>query len=164
MDDNNKTDNTEEQPKTDVNEPDVKTQTTVDTTKTTNEPGAEVRKQETTTNVVTQTDLAKEARIRYMLPKRIVFYVLGILEALFAFRLVFKLLGANPENAFVSFIYTLTSIFLFPFEAIFRPATSSGIETKAVLEPSTIIGMVVYYLVALGIVKLLYINKEGVPK
>ncbi|MHB1484440.1 MAG: YggT family protein [Saccharofermentanales bacterium] len=99
-----------------------------------------------------------------MLPKRIVYYVLGFLEVLFAFRLIFKLLGANPDSVFVSLIYTVTSVFLFPFEAIFRPATTSGIETKAVLEPSTIIGMIVYYLLALGIVRLIYINRDMNPK
>jgi hypothetical protein len=91
--------------------------------------------------------------------RRIVYYILGVLEVLFAFRLVLKLLGANPESTFVSIIYTITSVLLAPFLAIFRTATTTGIETKAVLEPSTIIGMIVYALVAWGIVKIIEINK-----
>ncbi|MFA6309061.1 MAG: YggT family protein [Clostridia bacterium] len=94
--------------------------------------------------------------------RRIVYYILGVLEVLFAFRLVLKLLGANDESTFVSIIYAITSVLLAPFLAIFRTATTSGIETKAVLEPSTIIGMIVYALVAWGIVKIIEINK--VPK
>ena len=87
--------------------------------------------------------------------KRVIYYILGLLEILFAFRFVFKLLGANPGSGFVTFIYSITQIFLAPFTAIFRPAVTQGIETKAVLEPSTMIAMVVYALIAWGIVKLI---------
>jgi|NGEPerStandDraft_9_1074522.scaffolds.fasta_scaffold02675_2 uncharacterized membrane protein HdeD (DUF308 family) len=91
---------------------------------------------------------------------KIVYYILGVLEALFAFRLVFKLLGANPNSGFVSFIYAVTQVFLAPFTSIFRTATTQGIETKAVLEPMTIIAMIVYALIAWGIVKLIVIIKS----
>lgn len=92
--------------------------------------------------------------------KRVVYFILGMLEVLFAFRLVFKLLGANPGSGFVSFIYSVSEVFLAPFTAIFRSASTQGIETKAVLEPSTIIAMVVYAVVAWGIVKLLIIMRR----
>ncbi len=88
---------------------------------------------------------------------RIVYYILGLLEVLLGFRLVFKLLGANPGSGFVSFIYSMSDIFLVPFNAIFRSAATQGIETEALLEPSTIIAMVVYALAAWGIVKLMSI-------
>ena len=88
---------------------------------------------------------------------RIVYYILGLLEVLLGFRLIFKLLGANPGSGFVSFIYSMSEIFLVPFNAIFRSAATDGIETEALLEPSTIIAMVVYALAAWGIVKLLTI-------
>jgi hypothetical protein len=91
--------------------------------------------------------------------KRVVYYILGALEVLLAFRLVFKLLGANPGSGFVSFIYSVSQVFLAPFTAIFRSASTQGIETKAVLEPSTIIGMIVYALIAWGIVKLIIIMR-----
>lgn len=89
--------------------------------------------------------------------RRVVYYILGILEVLLAFRLVFKLLGANPNSGFVAFIYSISQVFLAPFTAIFRSASTQGIETKAFLEPSTIIAMVVYALIAWGIVKLIII-------
>ncbi len=91
--------------------------------------------------------------------RRVVYYILGIFEILLAFRLVFKLLGANPNSGFVSSIYSISQVFLAPFTAIFRSAETQGIETKAVLEPSTIIAMLVYALVAWGIVKLIVIMK-----
>lgn len=92
--------------------------------------------------------------------KRVIYYVLGLLEILLAFRFVFKLLGANPGSGFVSFIYAITQIFLAPFTTIFRTAVTQGIETKAVLEPSTMIGMIVYALIAWGIVKLIITFRE----
>ena len=95
------------------------------------------------------------------LGKRITYYVLGILETLLAFRFVFRLLGANPESGFVSFIYSVTRVFLIPFEAIFSPATTEGLETTGVLEPATIVAMVVYALIAMGVVRLIDVVKRG---
>ncbi len=91
--------------------------------------------------------------------KRIVYFILGVIEVLLAIRLVFKFLGANPSSNFVSYIYTATQGLLAPFHAIFRSAVTQGIETTAVLEPSTIIAMVVYALIAWGFVKLIVIMR-----
>lgn len=92
-------------------------------------------------------------------PKSIVYYVLGVLEVLLAFRLIFKLLGANPQSPFVSFIYSVSQAFLSPFTGIFRSAVTKGIEAQSVLEPTTIIAMIVYAILAWGIVKLIEISK-----
>lgn len=91
--------------------------------------------------------------------KRIVYYVLGVLEVLLAFRLVFKLLGANPWSGFVAFVYSVSGVFLAPFINIFRPGVTRGNMTQAVLEPATVIGMIVYAILAWGIVKLIEIIK-----
>ncbi len=91
--------------------------------------------------------------------RKIVYYILGVLEVLLAFRLVFKLLGANPQSPFVSFIYSVSQAFLSPFSGIFRSAVTKGFETQSVLEPMTIIAMIVYAVVAWGIVKLIEISK-----
>lgn len=106
-----------------------------------------------------ERDNFKEVDKGHLKAQQIVYYILGILEVLFAFRLVFKLLGANPYSGFVYFIYSVTGIFLSPFISIFRSPVSRGIETQAVLEPSTIIGMIVYAILAWGIVRLIEINK-----
>jgi len=89
--------------------------------------------------------------------KRIIYYILGTLEVLFAFRLSFKILGANPESIFVAILYSITDLFLAPFAGIFRTAVTKGIETQSVLEPALVIAMVVYVLLAWGITKLIYI-------
>ncbi len=91
--------------------------------------------------------------------KRIVYYILGVVEVLLAFRLVFKLLGANPASGFVSGIYTLSNIFLSPFIGIFRTASTRGVETQSVLEPATLVAMIVYAVIGWGIVKLIEIMR-----
>lgn len=92
--------------------------------------------------------------------RKYVYYISGVLEVLLAIRLLFKLLGANPGNVFVSFIYSITESFLLPFGGIFRTAVIKGIERQAILEPATIIGMAVYALAAWGVIKLIEINKN----
>ena len=85
----------------------------------------------------------------------LIYFVLGVLEVLLAFRLILKLMGASTASGFVRFVYGLTGVFLYPFEGIFRRAFTEGIETTSVLEPSTIIAMIVYALLVWGIVVLL---------
>lgn len=85
----------------------------------------------------------------------IIYFILGLLETLLAFRLVLKLMGASTASGFVRFIYNITGVFLYPFEGIFRRAFTEGIETTSVLEPSTIIAMIVYAVLVWGIVVLL---------
>ena len=87
--------------------------------------------------------------------RRIIYYILGALQVLFAFRLVFKVLGANPESTFVAIIYSVTNLFMAPFAGIFRTAVTKGIETQSVLEPSLIIAMIVYAILAWSITKLI---------
>ena len=86
------------------------------------------------------------------------YFFFGAAETLLAFRLILKLLGASPASGFVDFIYGVTGIFIAPFEGIFRTAVSQGIETRSVLEPATIVAIVVYTVVAWGIVELVRIS------
>ncbi len=84
----------------------------------------------------------------------LIYFILGLLEVLLAFRLVFKLTGASIASAFVGLIYGVTGIFVLPFEGIFRKAFAPGVETTSVFEPATIVAIVVYAVLAWGIVKL----------
>lgn len=104
--------------------------------------------------------IVKKTGPEHLKAKQIVYYVLGVLEVLFAFRLVFKLLGANPQSPFVSLIYSVSQVFLAPFSGIFPSAVTKGLETQSVLEPSTIIAMIVYAVLAWGVIKLIEINRN----
>lgn len=85
----------------------------------------------------------------------LVYFMFGVLEILLAFRLVLKLTGASIASAFVGLIYGLTGIFILPFEGIFRRGYAPGVETTSVLEPSTLVAIIVYAVLAWGIVKLI---------
>ncbi len=111
-----------------------------------------------------ESEHAMKRHQQYHTTRKVVFYILGILETLFAFRLIFKLLGANPSSGFVTFIYTVTGVFLNPFKGIFSSSVNEGLETSSILEPSVIIAMIVYALIAYGIVVLLDISMNPKKK
>lgn len=87
----------------------------------------------------------------------LVYFILGALEILLAFRLVLKLTGASISSAFVGLIYGLTGIFTLPFEGIFHRGIARGVETAAIFEPATLVAIIVYAVIAWGIVKLIRI-------
>jgi len=90
----------------------------------------------------------------------IVWYILGIVEILLAFRFVLKLLGANPNSGFVDFIYSVSGILTAPFDNIFNVASTKSGDIHAVFEPSILVAAAVYALIAWGIVKLVNINRD----
>lgn len=85
-----------------------------------------------------------------------VWYIVGILEALLAFRFLLKLFAANPQAGFTSFIYSVTAPFAAPFLNVFR---ISRVVEGSILEWTTLLAMVVYWLLAFAIIKLLVIGK-----
>jgi hypothetical protein len=86
---------------------------------------------------------------------QIVWYVLGLIEILLAFRFVLKLLEANAAAGFTSFIYGATYIFAAPFISVFRITKVAG----SVFEWTTLLAMFVYWVIAFGIIKLLLMGK-----
>jgi len=86
---------------------------------------------------------------------QIVWYILGIVEILLAFRFILKLLGANLGAGFSQFVYGITYIFANPFFAVFQRSQVEG----SIFEWSTLLAMVVYWIVAMGIIKLFLISK-----
>jgi len=87
----------------------------------------------------------------------LIYFFFGLVSVLLAFRFVLKLAGASMGSTFVSWIYGATQLFIWPFAGIFRRGFASGAETTSVFEPSTLIALVVYAILAWGIVKLLRI-------
>lgn len=81
--------------------------------------------------------------------QRITEIIFIIIEIILGFRLVLKLLGANPENFFVKGIYAVSQIFVGVFQGIFSDGTTEGLETTAVFEPGTLIAMIVIGVIAL---------------
>jgi len=94
----------------------------------------------------------------YVKAKNVIYYILGVIETLLGLRFVFMLLGANPRSGFTSFLYAITGIFIAPFSGIFNPVTTTGLSTRSVFDPATLIAMAIYALIGWGIVKLLWIK------
>lgn len=86
---------------------------------------------------------------------QIVWYVAGIIEALLLFRFALKLLGANPAAGFTSFIYGVTHFFAAPFLNVFRVTQIEG----SVFEWTTLLAMFVYWVIAVGVIKLFLMGK-----
>ncbi len=71
-----------------------------------------------------------------------------VLEIGLLLRFILKLIGANSANPFAGFLYTLTSIVLYPFANI---VGSASIRPDQAFEWSTLIAMLVYWLIFFAI-------------
>lgn len=83
-----------------------------------------------------------------------IYLLFGIIDALLLIRLMLKLLGANPHAGFASFTYGVTDFFVAPFRGLL-PTFVSG---QTVLELSVIFAILIYSLIALGLVRLVAIT------
>jgi len=120
-----------------------------------NQSGGQVQQQ--TRKVDTEVKASGKSTIG-----NIVWYILGIIEILLAFRFVLKLLGANPNSGFVDFIYSVSGVLTAPFDNIFNAASATSGDIHSVFEPSILVAAAVYALIAWGIVKLININRSEV--
>jgi hypothetical protein len=87
---------------------------------------------------------------------QVVWYILGLLEALLAFRFALKLMAANPFAGFTRFIYGITAPFAAPFLNVFRVTRVEG----SVFEWTTLLAMLVYWLLAWAIIKLFLMGRS----
>ncbi len=122
---------------------------------------AEITKETVTTKGTTEAPIVNTSAERkatsYQTIEYIIYFFFGALEVLLAFRLILKLTGAGISSTFVGLIYGITGIFILPFEGIFRRGFAQGAETTSVFEPSTLVAIIVYAVLAVGIVKLVRI-------
>lgn len=88
--------------------------------------------------------------------ERIVQYILGVVEALLAIRVVLSLLGANRGNAFAGMVYSITAPLVSPFAGLLGYQFQAGV---ARLEIETLIAMAIYGLVGWGISKLFTLKR-----
>lgn len=90
-----------------------------------------------------------------VIARRVIYYVGGVIVALLALRFILQLLGANQGSDFVGFIYGLSGIFVAPFFGIFGEPTF-GVSQ---FETSTLVAVIVYSLVTVGIAKLIGLTR-----
>jgi len=87
--------------------------------------------------------------------QRIIWFIVGVIDVLIAIRFVLLLLGANQSAGFVDFIYGITGVLVAPFVGIF----GEPVYGKFVFEWSSVLAVVVYSLIAWGIVKLITLTR-----
>lgn len=117
------------------------------------------QEQTTTTTTRAEPKAARSPRSSSaVIAKRVVYYVGGIIVALLALRFVFLLLGANQDAAFVQFIYSISAIFNAPFVGIFGEPTYGS----SFFESSSLVAIVIYALVTLGIGRLFTLGQPRV--
>lgn len=76
-----------------------------------------------------------------------------IINSLIGLRFLLKLMAANPNNAFAELVYFLTAPFLAVFVGLTRTPSFEGI----VIEFYDLIAIMVYFVLAWAIVRLLWI-------
>jgi hypothetical protein len=84
---------------------------------------------------------------------QMVWLLFGLLEAVIALRVIFKLIGVNAANPFAALIYSVSNPFVAPFASL----TGAPAAGAMVLEITSIIAMLVYLLIGWGIERILYI-------
>ena len=100
-----------------------------------------------------QREPGLEQRIATFKVTYVIWLLAGLLEALIGFRIVLKLIGANPTNPFAMLVYGFSNIFVFPFQGLTATPAAGG----AVLELSSLIAMVVYALLFWAFAKLVWV-------
>jgi uncharacterized protein YggT (Ycf19 family) len=80
-----------------------------------------------------------------------VWFLVGLVDVIIVIRFVMKLLAANPAAGFVTFMYNLSEPLVAPFRGIFGTPATGG----SVLEPASLVAIVIYSLIGWGIVALI---------
>jgi hypothetical protein len=81
--------------------------------------------------------------------KQVIYFIFGVINVLLVMRFVLLLLGANEVSPFVNLIYSLSRAFVLPFRGIFGEPDLGA----SVIELAALVGIVVYSLVAYGLVR-----------
>jgi YggT family protein len=82
-----------------------------------------------------------------------VWLFIGIVEIFIGLRVLLKLVAANPNNAFASFVYGVAGVFLAPFFGLTGSPAANGV----VLEIPSLIAMAVYALIGWAVVRILWL-------
>jgi len=79
-----------------------------------------------------------------------IWWVVGVVDVALAIRFLFKLLGGSSQAGFVRFIYDVTQVLVAPFHGIFN----TTVQGKSILEPESLVAIVIYSLIGWGLVSM----------
>ena len=103
--------------------------------------------------LTTQHEAGRERRVATFKVTQMIWVLLGVLEAAIGLRVLFKLIAVNPDNSFATLLYNLTGLFVAPFASLIGAPAVGGM----VLEISSILAMIVYFLIAWGLERIVYV-------
>jgi len=124
------------------------------------EQKTEVREQtvangnETVQRQVVKTDASVSTSV---LIRRIISYIGGAIIVILAMRFMLLLLGASRNSGFVDFIYSLSGIFVAPFNGIFTRPTY-GTST---FDSATIVAIIVFAIITFAINRLISLGDRN---
>jgi hypothetical protein len=101
----------------------------------------------------TEHEEGREQRFATFKATQLIWLLLTFLEAVLALRVIFKLIGVNAANPFATLLYGFTNFFVAPFASLTGAPAAYGM----VLEISTIIAMIVYFLIAWALERIVYV-------
>ena len=101
----------------------------------------------------TQYEQGREQRVATFKVTQLIWLLLGLLEAAIALRVLFKLIAVNAANPFAALLYGVTNLFVAPFASLIGAPAAGGM----VLEISSIIAMIVYFLIAWVLERIVYV-------
>lgn len=81
----------------------------------------------------------------------LLYILMDIIEGLILLRFVLKLLGANPYNAFINFIYSITHPLIAPFAGVFPIVAAGG----SAIEWASVLALAIYGLIFLIIARII---------
>lgn len=90
----------------------------------------------------------------------LVLYVLSAIQLLLLLRFIFKLFSVNPTGDFSNVVYSITSYIVYPFTTIFE-SSADGVGS---FEWTTILAIIIYWVLAVGIIKLLAIERSPLSR
>ncbi|HSX09884.1 MAG TPA: hypothetical protein VLF93_07040 [Candidatus Saccharimonadales bacterium] len=85
----------------------------------------------------------------------IIWFIVGLIDAVLGFRFVFEILGANPASGFTQLIYGLSYPFAAPFQSIFGVT----VIARSFFDWSLLVAIAVYLLIGYGLIQVLRIVK-----
>jgi uncharacterized protein YggT (Ycf19 family) len=81
----------------------------------------------------------------------VIWFIVGVIEALLALRFLLALLGANASAGFTQIVYALSAPFMAPFEAVFGATRVNG----STFDWSILLAMLVWALIGWGLTALI---------
>jgi len=101
----------------------------------------------------TQRESGQEHRAATFKITQLIWLLLGLLEGLLGLRFIFKLIAVNAANPFAVLLYKVTDFFVAPFASLAKPPAAGGM----VLEISTLLAMIVYFLIGWALERIVYV-------